>query len=170
MTPVKLLIQEHITINKMMEFLSFLYSNSEKIKPQFLDKIIDFFSVYADMCHHGKEEKILFHKLKSKNLKKEDENLMNELIEEHKLGRKFVQELIENKSLKNVGKIREIFLKITSLYNPHIEKENKRFFYPAFQYFTKEEKNAILQEFFDLDKNIIHEKYLKVVEELISSI
>ncbi len=170
MNPIKLLIQEHITINKMIEFLSFLSSNPQKIQPQFIEKIIDFFSIYVDKCHHGKEEKILFQKLKSKNLSKEDKTLMNELIEEHKLGRKLVLELIENKSSKDFEKIKKIFIKMATLYIPHIEKENIRFFTPAFNYFSADEKDKILQDFFDLDKNIIHEKYLMVVEELTSKI
>lgn len=168
MNPVKLLIKEHITITKMIELLSFL--NLKKLNTQFLEKIIDFFFFYVDKCHHGKEEKILFQKLKSKNLKKDDADLMNELIEEHKMGRKLVKELNENKSLKNPEKVKEIFSKMITLYRAHIDKENTRFFYPAFNYFTQKEKEIILQDFFDLDKNIIHEKYQKVVEELENSL
>jgi hemerythrin-like domain-containing protein len=170
MNPVKLLIQEHKTINKMLEIISFLQSNPEKIKLQFIEIIIDFFSLYVDACHHGKEEKILFQKLKSKNLSKEDASLMNELIQEHKLGRKLILDLKENKHAQDVNIIKEIFQKMTILYISHLEKENSRFFYPAFKYFSEDEKSQILQDFYDLDKNIIHEKYSKIVEELKSSI
>lgn len=170
MNPVKLLIHEHVIIHKMIELLSFLNLNPQKIKFEFLDKITDFLKIYVDRCHHQKEEKVLFQKLKNKNLKTEDLSLMNELIEEHKLGRKLVSDLIEAKNSKDMHKIKDSLLKITTLYLIHIEKENTRFFYPAFNYFTEKEKDIILQEFFDIDKNIIHEKYLQVIEELKASI
>jgi len=168
MNPVKILIEEHTTIEKMIEFLTFLYLNPKKIKLAAFDMIIDFLSTYVDKCHHGKEEKILFQRLKNKNLSKEDENLMNELIEEHKLGRKLVSELIKNITSKDLMKIKETLLKITTLYTLHIEKENKRFFYPAFNYFTEQEREKILQEFILVDEDLIHQKYLQIVEELLS--
>jgi len=166
---LKILFYEHNIIKQMVDFLFFLYSNPEKIKKinsTSFEKIIVFFKMYVDICHHGKEEKILFEKLKHKNLSKEDENLMNELIEEHKMGRKFVSKLNDCVATKDYEKIEEIFLAMTKLYNLHIEKENKKFFCPAFDYFSEDEKEKILQEFIDFDTNIIHEKYMKVINEL----
>ncbi len=34
------------------------------------------------------------------------------------------------------------------------------------EYFTKEELNTILQEFWDFDRKMIHEKYQKVVDTI----
>lgn len=166
MNPVKILIEEHITLEKMISFLTFLYLNPEKIKAHLFNQMIDFFSTYVDKCHHWKEERILFHRLKNKKLSKEDENLMNELIEEHRLGRQLAQELNGYKTAENIEKIKEIFLAITTLYTLHMEKENKKFFFPAFNYFSDSEKEKILQEFIEIDKELIHLKYLQVVEEL----
>ena len=47
----------------------------------------------------------------------------------------------------------------------HIEKEDKHFFIPAMDYFSKEEQSAMLDEFRVFDRNMIHEKYKKIVEE-----
>jgi hemerythrin-like domain-containing protein len=51
------------------------------------------------------------------------------------------------------------------LFPKHIEKEDKHFFYPILDYFTGKEQDAMLQEFWEFDKKMIHEKYKKVVEE-----
>jgi hemerythrin-like domain-containing protein len=53
---------------------------------------------------------------------------------------------------------------LVEFYPRHIEKEDKHFFLPCMNYFTREEKDAMLQEFWNFDKNLIHEKYRKIVE------
>ncbi len=58
------------------------------MNPEFIDSAVDFISVYADRCHHGKEEEILFRDLAKKKMNEEDTRIMNELIEEHIWGRK----------------------------------------------------------------------------------
>jgi len=53
---------------------------------------------------------------------------------------------------------------LVNLYPKHIEKEDKRFFLPVMSYFTREEKDSMLQEGFAFDQNLIHEKYKEVVQ------
>ena len=38
------------------------------------------------------------------------------------------------------------------------------FFFPVMSYFTREEKDSMLQEGFAFDQNLIHEKYKEVVQ------
>ncbi len=49
-------------------------------------------------------------------------------------------------------------------YPVHIEKEDKHFFLPCLGYFSKEEQDIMLGEFWEFDRKMIHEKYRKVVE------
>lgn len=57
-----------------------------------------------------------------------------------------------------------VFLKeLIEFYPAHIEKEDKHFFLPSMEYFNKEERNAMLQEFGEFDKGLIHEKYKQLV-------
>jgi hemerythrin-like domain-containing protein len=169
MEPLKILIEEHKTIQKMVKILKLLQDDPQKIEKvdsSFLEKVVDFFRIYADRCHHGKEEKILFGRLQKKPLSMADRSLMNELIEEHKVARGFVAALDKLKTRQNPQAIAKIFSQITSLYEPHIEKENRRFFLPAFSYFSPEEIEEVLRDFFEEDRKVIHEKYLKVVEDI----
>jgi hemerythrin-like domain-containing protein len=51
-------------------------------------------------------------------------------------------------------------------YPKHIEKEDKVFFPASRAYFSDEEDQAMLAEFLEFDRKMIHEKYQSVVETL----
>jgi hemerythrin-like domain-containing protein len=55
---------------------------------------------------------------------------------------------------------------LVEFYPRHIEKEDKRFFYPSMEYFTRQEQEAMLNEFWDFDRKVVHEHYAKVLDEL----
>jgi hemerythrin-like domain-containing protein len=55
---------------------------------------------------------------------------------------------------------------LAEFYPKHIEKEDKVFFPSCRAYFTDEEDQAMLAEFFEFDQKMIHEKYKSVVEGL----
>jgi hemerythrin-like domain-containing protein len=54
----------------------------------------DFVRTYADRCHHGKEEDILFRDLRQKRLAAEHERTMEELIEEHRWAREETAQVV----------------------------------------------------------------------------
>ena len=97
---------------------------------------------------------------------------MNELIEEHVFGRQTTKKLVEaNASYRSgdesaVGEIAESLRTLVQFYPRHIEKEDKIFFPAARAYFTEEEDQAMLAEFWEFDRKMIHEKYKSVVEGL----
>jgi hemerythrin-like domain-containing protein len=137
-----------------------------------MDNIVDFIKMYADRTHHGKEEDILFEKLGEKILKQNDKLQMDELIEDHKHARKKVSELVDlNNRFKNgeksvVQKIKELIDWLGNFYPVHIEKEDKIFFPNADKYFTQNELDDILKDYYDFDSKMIHEKYNKLYNEL----
>jgi hemerythrin-like domain-containing protein len=173
MKPIGPLMVEHRLIERMIVIVKEELGRIDKGKkadPVFIDTYVDFARTYADRCHHGKEEDILFRDLAKKKLSPENKKTMDELIEEHKYARKTVGELVAAKDKYvqgDKGVLRDITTKLTALaefYPKHIEKEDKHFFFPILDYFTKQEQDAMLQEFWDFDRKLIHEKYQKVVE------
>ena len=48
---------------------------------------------------------------------------------------------------------------LVQFYPKHIGKEDQYFFIPCMEYFTETERQAILGEEWEFDKNLIHEKY-----------
>jgi hemerythrin-like domain-containing protein len=165
---------EHRLIEKMIGVIKKVIARSEqqgKINPEFIDSAVDFIRMYADRCHHGKEEDILFRDLSKKPLSAEHKQIMDELVEEHRQGRKTVGDLIEAKEhyLKGdqgaLPRMFDLMRFLVDFYPKHIEKEDKHFFLPVMNYFSQAEKEAMLQEEWEFDKNLIHEIYKKKVRE-----
>jgi hemerythrin-like domain-containing protein len=174
MKPRGPLMIEHRLIEEMIELIkkeSSKIKETKNVEPSFIDTAVDFIRIYADKTHHGKEEDILFRECAKKKMTEEDAKVMNELIEEHKFGRKIVGELVTAKEeyLKGKDTLKIILEKLDTLvefYPKHIEKEDKNFFLNSEKYFTEDEQQEMLKEFWDFDKKMIHEKYKMVVEEL----
>lgn len=165
---------EHRLIERIINVLQIeleKIEESKKVNTFFIDLSVDFIRTYADQTHHGKEEDILFRELKNKNLTSEHQKIMNELIEEHKFGRKITKELVDAKERYINGEreaLKDIIEKIKILidfYPKHIEKEDKHFFIPVMNYFTEEEKDKLLKEFQIFDRRMIHRKYDKIVSD-----
>ena len=175
MLPVGPLMIEHRLIERIIRLMDKELKNiarSNKANIEFINIAVDFIKVYADRCHHGKEEDILFRDLAKKPLSVEHKRIMEELIQEHILARGIVKELIEvkdkykegdNQTLKAIVENIDILVKF---YPVHIGKEDKQFFIPVMAYFSSEEKEAMLKEFWEFDRHLIHEKYGKITNEL----
>jgi len=142
-----------------------VWKREDSINPEFVDAAVDFIRVYADKCHHGKEEDILFRDLQKKNLSDEHKRIMDELIQEHQQARKTVSEMVEAKQRYIQGNKEMLPIIINSIefmtdfYPKHMEKEDKHFFLPCMGYFTPEEKDSMLKEGWEYDRNLIHEIY-----------
>jgi len=169
------LMIEHRLIERMLKIIrkeAGRMRETNEIDPVFIDNVVDFVRVYADRTHHGKEEDILFRDLAKKNMTGEETKIMGELIQEHVLGRKTVGELVEAKkrhlagdrsALATIGEKLEV---LVTFYPRHIEKEDKVFFPAMMKYLSEEEQERMLGEFWEFDRNMIHEKYRHLVEEL----
>jgi hemerythrin-like domain-containing protein len=166
---------EHRLIEKMIHLLDDKIKDvkeKQKIEPHFVDLATDFVRTYADRTHHGKEEDILFKALENKDMSEKDRKMMDELIEEHKYGRKLLDELVKAKETYVRGEkdalstIIDRFEALIDMYPGHIEKEDRLFFPAAMEYFTQEEQDTMLDECWEFDRNMIHEKYKILVENL----
>ena len=174
MNPIGPMMWEHRLIEKILRLFDGeirKINESNRIDTVFIDTAVDFIRTYADRTHHGKEENILFRDLAKKQLSPEHARIMSELVEEHKHSRKTVGKLVKAKEryIKGEDTLQEViaYLKeLAQFYPLHIKKEDKNFFYPCMNYFTKEEQDKMLSEFYEFDRNMIHEKYRQVVEKL----
>jgi hemerythrin-like domain-containing protein len=167
------LMKEHRLIERMVYLVKLevdRLKNEKGVNVDFIHTVIDFFRTYADRCHHGKEEDILFRELKKKKLSDKHQKTMNELIEDHKKGRQYIKELecgyrnYLDGDPKEVCSIRAALEEIIRLYPQHIDKEDKHFFLEVMDYFSNKENQSLLGEENKFDQNIIHEKYKSVVE------
>ncbi len=175
MKPIGPLMREHRLIERMIALVNkkLLQTQEENSADTgFISQAVDFFRTYADRTHHGKEENILFKALDVKPLSPEHRRIMNELVQEHIFGRQKVGQLTraaEAYDHGDKGSLNEITtcLKELSVFYPaHILKEDEHFFYPCLEYLSKKEQDDMLQEFWEFDRMLIHEKYRQIVEKL----
>ena len=175
MKPIGPLMWEHRLIERMVTLLTKELQRIEKdgkVDLEFLEVAVDFIRTYADRTHHGKEEDILFRELTKKQLSDEHTKIMNELIEEHIFGRKTVTSLVSAKESYMRGNTQYpndivAFLKeLIQFYPAHIEKEDEHFFHPILGYLSEKEQDDMLNEFYEFDRRLVHEKYEKLVEGL----
>lgn len=140
--------------------------------PIFIETIVDFIKTYADRTHHGKEEDILFLELAKKKLDADNLRIMDELIDEHKQTRAKVKEVIElNEKYKGgdrkvVPMIVDGIVWLAGFYPVHIKKEDAVFFPNTEKYFDTSELDNLLNNFYEFDRNMIHEKYQNVYKAI----
>jgi len=168
------LMIEHRLIERMLNVVQRMLERVEQthaIDPFFVDTAVDFIRIYADRTHHGKEEDILFRDLRKKDLSNKDRQLMNDLIADHIFGRTTTKALVEaNIRYRKgdeaaLGEVTAHLQTIVNFYPEHIKKEDVVCF-PAFRaYFSDEEDQAMLAEFGEFDRKMIHEKYMAVIKE-----
>jgi hemerythrin-like domain-containing protein len=166
---------EHRLIEQMIGLLDTEAGRiREKNEINFLliDQAVDFFRTYADRTHHGKEEDILFRGLAKKTLSRDHARTMEELIAEHVEARKKVGALMEAKKKYlsgsgDSGPVSACIRDLITFYPPHIVKEDKNFFFPCLEYFSPDEQARMLSEFWEFDRQMIHEKYTRLVEEFL---
>jgi hemerythrin-like domain-containing protein len=175
MMPIGPLMIEHRLIERMIRLLKKELGQVGKLKkadPVFIEIAVDFMKSYADRCHHGKEEDILFRDLAKKGLSAEHSIIIEELLDEHVRARKATANLLEAKQRYSNGDeaaIRDIVDALTWLVNfypIHIEKEDRHFFMPVMAYLSKQEQGSMLEEFYDFDRNLIHAIYRGVIERI----
>jgi hemerythrin-like domain-containing protein len=173
MLPIGPLMIEHRLIERMISVMQSELQGIEKSKKAdsvFIETAVDFIKTYADRCHHGKEEDILFRELKGKNVSDEHKQIMDQLVEDHKWGRKTTARLVEaNESYRkgdesSLSTITECMRLLVEFYPKHIEIEDKRFFIPVMEYFSKNEQDAMLKEGYEFDQKLIHERYQNIVK------
>jgi hemerythrin-like domain-containing protein len=169
------LMIEHRLIERMIGVMRGVEKQIEEkrgVDPHLIDAVVDFIRMYADRTHHGKEEDILFTLLAEKALSAEDKRLMDELIQDHILGRKVTRELVAaNTAYRNgdasaLGAVAASLRTLADFYPVHIRKEDEVFFPASMAYFTAEEDQEILRAYWEFDRKMIHEKYRALVEEL----
>lgn len=169
------LMVEHRVIEQVIQGMNDQLARiemTERVDTRFIETCVDFLRTYADRTHHGKEEEILFHELSKRPLAAQDQRLLAELLEEHAITRATTEALAEANRLhrdddtSSRAAIRDGLRTFTELYPRHIAKEDQVFFPAVRAYFTDTEEQAMLGQFWEFDRRMIHEKYRAVARGL----
>lgn len=172
MKATETLKEEHKAIKVMLEILDAMckrLQKKEKVPKEHLEKAIEFIQIFADKCHHGKEEELLFPAMEKAGIPKEG-GPIGVMLQEHDLGREYVQ------SMKNALPKQQFDLFIESatgyieLLESHIEKEDYILYMMADMALSEEAQNELLQQFKKIEEERIgpgkHEELHRVLHEL----
>ncbi|MCM8785907.1 MAG: hemerythrin domain-containing protein [Candidatus Omnitrophica bacterium] len=169
--PTEILKEEHKVIRKMLDVLEVIVTKEDKLDDaniEDLKNIVDFIKNFADKCHHGKEEDILFPALEEAGIPKEG-GPIGVMLEEHDIGRKYVRGLIKGIEEKSIVDIKENALGYINLLREHTDKEDNILYEMADIHIDEFEQKEIIEKFEKVEKKMgkgVHEKYHKLIENL----
>jgi hemerythrin-like domain-containing protein len=171
--PSQDLMQEHEAI---LIALNVIEKMSERVR---LDKEVDykdikemirFLRIFADECHHGKEEIYLFPALEEIGVQNEG-GPIGIMLAQHKKGRELVNKM--ELSLENNSISKDAFVESASdnvnLLREHIEKENTLTFPFTDANLPESKQDELMSDFEKLEKEVIgngvHEELHTLLEE-----
>jgi hemerythrin-like domain-containing protein len=178
MMPTDQLVKEHVSIQLMLNVLERVCSTLEaggRIPSKHLEQILEFIKVFADQCHHGKEEEFLFPALEKMGFPR-DGGPIGVMLAEHTEGRQYVKELGE--AIERYGRgdrtavhaLASSARKYIELLNAHIEKENGVLFPMAEEHLPERKKMELLAAFDRVDDEKIgkgrHEHMQSILKKL----
>ena len=170
-----MLSDEHRVIERVLAVLQKLTTRPVENSLDCWKKALDFFSHFADQCHHFKEEQVLFPAMEERGIPREG-GPIGMMLMEHEEGRAYVRAMLSAIALvetKNEA-AKEILVDKAKAYlqllKEHIQKEDEILFKIADDVISPDEQKQLLRSFEEHEaKEIgtgVHEKYLKLVEEL----
>lgn len=178
MRPTKELKNEHIAIELMLDILdkvSDKLDSGEVVDINDLESIINFIKIFADKCHHHKEEDLLFPAMEKAGIPREG-GPIGVMLNDHQSGREYVKKMMEavagikegdKKEAKNFAKNAKNYIQ---LLREHIEKEDNILYPLADAQLTFKQQKELKNGFVKTEKEIIgegkHEEFHRLLDAL----
>jgi hemerythrin-like domain-containing protein len=169
---------EHEGIKLMLNVMETICNDLEKgeeLNRDHFEKILDFIKGFADKCHHGKEEDVLFPALVNHGMSKEAGPIAV-MLHEHKLGRDYIKSISSAFDVLKGGSMHAITNLISDtrsyveLLRNHIEKENNILFMMADKVLNEKEQSIVFDAFEEMEIEKVgagkHEEYHVLLKEL----
>lgn len=178
MTLTEDLIEEHNAIEEMLFIMNKIAVDIDKDKgfdTEDVEKIIYFLRTFVDKCHHGKEETLLFPALAMKGIH-EDSERIETMLQEHNVGRGYVNGLIEGvadfkRNFVNSDRLISACLtNYANLLHSHIQKEENVLFPITNKVLSEQKRMEILEQLKIFEEKVLGqadiEKNHKLLKEL----
>lgn len=171
MKPTEILKNEHRVIEKMLSVLEVFCKEIEEgnFKKEEAEKFIDFFRIFADKCHHGKEEDMLFPEMEKAGIPKEG-GPIGVMLFEHTQGRNFIKGMDSGVRENDTEKFVENARNYINLLKEHIYKEDNILFNIAEAHLSSEKQDELSERFEKFEKEHIgegvHKKYHQLAYEM----
>jgi hemerythrin-like domain-containing protein len=174
--PSQILVEEHEVISSVLDAVeAVLGRGGDEFPQEFFEKAFDFFPIFADKCHHAKEEAHLFPMLEARGVPRE-EGPIGCMLKEHDRARAHVAAVRRALQLTAQGnrEARETVRREASAYvallREHINKENTVLFPAGDYHLTAEDQEALVKAFQSAEDGVLppgtHERYVALAAEL----
>ncbi len=153
------LVQEHEKIIRVLEIIKKVQENdkiSEEALLKFYLELADFIEIYADKCHHGKEEHNLYHTLAPLSGETGKEMIIK-LLDEHVQARNLTKLIRSAALVGNISEATSAAAKYRNLLIDHITRENEEMFPTIEKRITLEQEEVIHGHFLAVEKRTLGE-------------
>lgn len=175
--PVDMLKDEHRVIERVLRALGGICRRLEQNEPipsETFGELIDFIRMFADRCHHGKEEAHLFPALIERGIPR-DGGPIGVMLYEHEVGRQLVTELNQAAEAYQAGDagagqhIVSVGRRYIELLTQHIYKEDNILFPMADQVLDASSQRSLSEVFERVDAELgdgFHQRYAQLASAL----
>ena len=181
-TATEILRQEHDAILRMLdatEEVARRLVRGERVESGILKSLLEFFRLFADRCHHGKEEDLLFPLLEKKGLPR-DGGPIGVMLMEHDQGRGLVGEMATSGQEYADGDSQAglrwaaAAVNYAGLLREHIAKENQILFVMAERMLTPAEQQELAAAFDKVETEKLgagtHERLHAMMDKLLAEL
>lgn len=153
--PSEVLRTEHQVILRVIEALSRLVDRSERgegFEVTALRRCVEFFRLFADACHHAKEEDLLFPVMESRGIPREG-GPIGVMLEEHTMARGFTRamhealEAFEGGDVEGEARFCRAARQYEELLTHHIHKEDNILFVMGDRVMTSDDQDSLCSQF-----------------------
>jgi hemerythrin-like domain-containing protein len=149
------LVHEHDAILftfKVLEAILKRIAGGETVERRDLAELVDFLKIFADKCHHGKEEGFLFPALEEAGIANKG-GPIGAMLAEHEQGRGYIRRMSESlDDQKSFAKPARAYI---DLLRAHIDKENKVLFPMGDARLSREKQSELLARFETFEDEVI---------------
>lgn len=178
MNPTEVLSSEHRVIEIVLNSLERIAGEalkSGRLDREAAERAVDIIRNFADKCHHGKEEDLLFKALVAKGMPLEG-GPVGQMLLEHEQGRAFVRGMSENISAASEGETAALHRFAENaggyiqLLRAHILKEDRVLFPMADRLLDSDDQRTLSESFERVESEHMgegtHARYIKLAAEL----
>jgi len=121
---------------------------------RYYGELVDFLKIFADKCHHGKEENYLFTRLVEKGILNEG-GPVGVMLMEHAEGREYIAQMNLSLDGHDIRGFSAAAVQYRDLLRRHISKENDVLFRMADQVISEEEQAELFEKFEEHEEKVI---------------
>jgi hemerythrin-like domain-containing protein len=147
------------------------FRKNEETDTKDIEDIMEFLKVFADKCHHGKEEGFLFPALEKVGIRNE-QGPIGVMLSEHQQGRSLIKQMQESMINQIIDKTAFVHAasSYVNLLRNHIEKENNVLFPMGDARLSAADQMKLLTEFENHEEEVIgkgkHEEFHTMLDKL----